>query len=74
MKDESLTKMIIGCAFRVHNALGPGFLEKVYENALCIELLKKGLEVKQQEPIEVSTTMARLWGAYTLICGWRIES
>ena len=32
----NLTQKIIGCAFKVHNALGPGFLEKVYENALRI--------------------------------------
>jgi GxxExxY protein len=53
MKDESLTETIIGCAFQVHNALGEGFLEKVYENALRIELAKRGLKVKQQEPITV---------------------
>ena len=53
MKDRELTKTIIGCAFRVHNTLGHGFLEKVYENALRIELAKQGLEVKQQEPIKV---------------------
>jgi len=33
-----LTERIIGCAYAVHKALGPGFLEKVYENALRIEL------------------------------------
>lgn len=54
MKDDDLTKMIIGCVYRVHNALGPGFLEKVYENALRIELEKLGLKVKQQEPISVT--------------------
>ncbi|MBN1937356.1 MAG: GxxExxY protein [Anaerolineae bacterium] len=53
MQDESLTKTIIGCAFQVHNTLGPGFMEKVYENALRIELLKQGLAVKQQAPIQV---------------------
>lgn len=53
VKDRELTKTIIGCAFRVHNTLGHGFLEKVYENALRIELAKQGLEVKQQEPIKV---------------------
>ena len=53
MKDRELTKTIIGCAFRVHNTLGHGFLEKVYENALRIELAKQALEVKQQEPIKV---------------------
>lgn len=51
--DDAITKIIIGCAFEVHNRLGSGFLEKVYENALRIELLKKGLKVKQQEPIKV---------------------
>lgn len=53
MKDGDLTEKIIGCAYKVHNALGPGFLEKVYENALRIELEKLGLRVKQQEPINV---------------------
>ncbi len=53
MKDERLTEQIIGCAFKVHKALGPGFAEKVYENALCIELARQGLMVKQQEPIKV---------------------
>jgi GxxExxY protein len=53
MKDKALTEKIIGCAFKVHNTLGAGFLEKVYENALRIELLKLGLKVKQQEPIKV---------------------
>ena len=54
MKDDDLTQKIIGCAYTVHNKLGPGFLEKVYENALRIELEKQGLEVKQQEPINVT--------------------
>lgn len=48
-----LTEKIIGCAFRVSNTLGPGFLEKVYENALAHELRKAGLEVRQQYPISV---------------------
>ena len=54
MKEDDLTQIIIGCAYKVHNALGPGFLERVYENALRIELEKIGLRVKQQEPINVS--------------------
>ena len=53
MEDQALTEVIIGCAFKVHNTLGHGFLEKVYENALRIELARQGLEVKQQEPIRV---------------------
>jgi len=54
MKNEALTEKIIGCAFKVHNALGPGFLEKVYENGLRIELERLGFTVKQQEPINVN--------------------
>ena len=53
MKDDDLTRVIIGCTYKVHSALGPGFIEKVYENALRIELEKIGLRVKQQEPINV---------------------
>jgi GxxExxY protein len=53
MTDNELTRAIIGFAYKVHNALGPGFLEKIYENALRIELEKAGFKVKQQEPINV---------------------
>ena len=53
MEDEELTKKVIGCAFKVHNSLGSGFLEKVYENALRIELSRAGLGVEQQIPIQV---------------------
>ncbi len=54
MKDDDFTQKIIGCAYKVHNALGPGFLEKVYENPLRIELEGLGLNIKQQEPINVT--------------------
>lgn len=53
MHVNELTKRIIGCAFRVHNSLGAGFLEKVYENALKIEIEEEGLKVEQQCPIPV---------------------
>jgi GxxExxY protein len=53
MEDEELTKKVIGFAFKVHNSLGSGFLEKVYENALRIELSGAGLRVEQQRPIQV---------------------
>ncbi|MFK8115673.1 MAG: GxxExxY protein [Rubripirellula sp.] len=50
---NALTEKIIGCAFQVSNTLGSGFLEKVYENALAIELRKSGLNLKQQAPVNV---------------------
>lgn len=51
---EELTERIIGCAMKVSNTLGVGFLEKVYENALVVELARTGLAVEQQKPIKVS--------------------
>ena len=51
---DKLTEAIIGCAFSVSNSLGCGFLEKVYENALAIELTTKGLKCEQQRPIPVT--------------------
>ena len=48
-----LTKEIIGTFYDVYNALGYGFLEKVYENALAIELDVRGFFVEQQKPISI---------------------
>ncbi len=50
---NQISERIIGCAFRVMNTLGSGFLEKVYENALAHELRKAGLHVSQQHAIMV---------------------
>ncbi len=50
---NKITEKIIGCAYKVSNTLGSGFLEKVYENALAIELRKCELKVSQQVPIQV---------------------
>jgi len=53
MEENEITQKIIGCAFEVSNALGVGFLEKVYENALLVELSRSGLHVEQQKPVKV---------------------
>jgi GxxExxY protein len=50
---DGLTEQIIASAFSVSNKLGCGFLEKVYENALVIELTKLNFKVSQQHPIAV---------------------
>ena len=50
---DRVTAKIIGAAQRVSSALGIGFLEKVYENALAIELRKGGVLVKQQPLLKV---------------------
>jgi GxxExxY protein len=48
-----LSEDIIGAAFEVSNVLGVGFLEKVYGNALNIELKLRGLETLPQAPLKV---------------------
>ncbi|MBS0641031.1 MAG: GxxExxY protein [Proteobacteria bacterium] len=52
-RHDRLTEQVICCAFTVHNTLGAGFLEKVYENALAHELRKAGLSVRQQQSVDV---------------------
>jgi GxxExxY protein len=52
--EEQLTEKILGAAFKVHNTLGIGFLEKVYENAIVVELARRGVSVEQQKTIKVT--------------------
>jgi len=53
MKYEEITQGIIAAAIKVHSRLGPGFLESIYENALVIELYKRGFGVRQQYDIAI---------------------
>ncbi len=50
---QEITSKIISAFYTVYNILGYGFLEKVYENSLEIELKKIGLKVEKQFPIDV---------------------
>ena len=52
-KHQELTREIIKAAQNVHNSLGNGFLEKVYHNAMVLELRKMGLDVASEKPITV---------------------
>ena len=51
--DELLIKRIIQCIYNVRGVLSPGFLEKVYKNALYIELKDQGIPVETEVPINV---------------------
>ena len=53
MKHKELTEQIIKAFYRVYNTLGYGFLEKVYENALYIELIEMGYKVERQKRVFV---------------------
>lgn len=50
---DQITERIIGCVYQVSNVLGAGYLEKIYENALALELGLNDLRVGQQQRIEV---------------------
>lgn len=53
LKYEDITSAIIGAAFEVHNILGYGFLEKVYQRALQAELVKRGVIAELEHAIKV---------------------
>jgi GxxExxY protein len=63
LPDAKLTEQIIACAYRVHNTLGAGFLEKVYENAMVIELEAQGIACRAQAKMEV-IYRGQIVGAY----------
>jgi GxxExxY protein len=51
--DKEITDKILAAAIRVHRELGPGFLESIYEEALCIELAAMGLTFERQKSVEI---------------------
>jgi GxxExxY protein len=53
MNFDDISYEVIGCAMRVHNALGPGLREKPYENALAIDLERSDFRVQQQRPFPI---------------------
>jgi GxxExxY protein len=53
MIEDELTYKIIGCAMTVHNTLGPGFQELVYQKCLAIELEKAGISFVREQPQEI---------------------
>src|SRR5437773_11268063 len=51
LRDVQITEQIIAAAIRVHRALGPGFLESVYEEALAVEFALSGIQFVRQYPV-----------------------
>jgi GxxExxY protein len=62
---NQITQKIIGCGIEVHRGLGPGLLESVYEEALCLEFQEAGISYKRQLPIPIRYKN-RLLGDYRL--------
>jgi GxxExxY protein len=67
MNINSYTEKIIGCAIKVHKALGPGLLESAYKQCLYYELIKSGLYVEKEKPIPL------VYEEVKLECGYRID-
>lgn len=67
MTDKQLTSIIIGSAMAVHTSLGPGLLEKVYQECLFYKLKKEGLKVRKEVGVPLNFE-----GVY-LECGFRID-
>jgi GxxExxY protein len=53
MEHAEITEKIIGCAYRVFNVLGSGFLESVYEKAMIVELMEVGMKFDSQVQLKV---------------------
>src|SRR5205807_8358106 len=53
MTENAIAKEVVDAAFRIHNTLGPGLLESVYDTVLAYELDRRGLRTVRQQPIPV---------------------
>ncbi len=67
MTENELSHLVVGCAMRVHSALGPGLLESAYEACLQFELTKSGLKVEAQKPLPL------VYESVQLECGYRVD-
>ena len=67
MELNELTYKIIGCAYDVHKALGPGLLESTYEKCLCYELEKLGIKYEKQKELPIN------YKGITIDNGYRID-
>jgi GxxExxY protein len=67
MDENELSSLIIGCALKVHTALGPGLLESAYEACLLYELAKLGLKVECQKGLPL------IYEEVNLECGYRLD-
>ena len=67
MSENDIAHKILGCAFEVHKALGPGLLESAYQECLCYKLQQSGLSIHKEKP------MPLIFEGVTLECGYRID-
>ncbi len=66
MDTNQISSGVIGCAIEVHRQLGPGLLESVYEEAICYELSRAGLQFERQQRVPIQYKAAVLGSALRL--------
>lgn len=67
MVENKLSNIVIGCAIKVHKALGPGLLESAYRECLYYELTQQGLSVEKEKPLPLHYELVKLE------CGYRVD-
>jgi GxxExxY protein len=67
MSENELSKIVVDCAFKVHNSLGPGLLESSYEECLFYKLNKTGLKIEKQKSLPL------IYEEVKLEIGYRID-
>ncbi|MES2765093.1 MAG: GxxExxY protein [Bacteroidota bacterium] len=67
MSENEISNIVIGCAMKVHTALGVGLLESAYEECLFYELQKNSLKVEKQKPLPL------VYESVKLDCGYRVD-
>ncbi|NBV76485.1 MAG: GxxExxY protein, partial [Methylococcaceae bacterium] len=63
---DTLSEALIGCAIEVHKALGPGLLESVYEQCLCVELASHSIPFRRQVAMPVTYKSEKIDGGFRL--------
>ena len=66
MDINDITGQVIGAAIEVHKTLGPGLLESIYEECLCIELAKRNIQFERQKEINIEYKGTRIESKYRL--------
>ena len=66
-EQEKIAKIVLDCAFEVHNELGPGLLESTYQSCLVYELKNKGLFVEEEKLLPIK------YKNLSIDCGYRID-
>jgi len=67
MTENELSNIVIGCAIKVHSALGPGLLESAYKECLFYELRRAGFAVEKEKPLPLVYELVKLE------CGYRVD-